>query len=397
MPRDPHNKNIDWNAVQNKPSTFPSDWDSIANKPSSFGGDEAGDILRTYKSAPSGYLPCDGSVYLQSAYPDLYSAIGLLGIYTDYQVGGSNVLASSSRVIYGLIKFNGKYIAGGTNGRVSTSNTGISDWSAGNTIASNGTSHIFTIRNNDNVALLGGANGSISRTTDGTNWTAYSKGVSGDLNDLIYIPETDIWVGVGEFDGYILSDDDGLTWTYYAQSASWSYAWGGTAKTITKAFNKIFYFVGQKLFKADLDMSNISEVDISGVVNARDTRFVHFNGTTLVAGQIDQKAMITTDGVNFSSINLNFLQATDDTYCITYHNGVWIVVDTLAYHYSADLVSWTRINESIDRPHVLFDDGEYLFLAGTTGDVHYVKGVNGYDNTTSFQVPNLTENDYIKA
>ena len=72
-----------------------------------------------------GYLKCDGSILSQTAYPKLYSAIGLLPNNVDF----TTAVNSSGAAIYSIIYANGQYVRVGAGGRVATSPDAVT-WTA---------------------------------------------------------------------------------------------------------------------------------------------------------------------------------------------------------------------------------------------------------------------------
>lgn len=381
----------DWDDVQNKPSSFPSDWEDVANKPSSFGL-EVGDVLNTYRNPGEKYLACDGSVYLQSAYSDLFSSIGLIGDNYAWSSGGNNIYGHTSRNVFALCKHNDLIIAGGSQGYLRTSDTGKGGWTARS--SQFGTTHINRIASNGEVVIVVGDSGKISTSSDGLSYTIRTSGTGGAIHDVFYANST--WYCFGRFQGYIKSVDDGLNWEYVALSGNW---WSTRPSTIV-AFDKIYRFYGNFLKTADLDMSNISsEINLSSLVTISNIPHrCYFDGTTLVIVYNGGQIIKTTDGVNFSSIGNNPFTSTI-VRTVTKFGGFWIITNNNgAYSISSDLVNWTPISYTgFITAHDSLNAGNEVIVGGIQGNIRWIDSFNGYDGNTSFQVPNLTANDFIKA
>ncbi|TRO41721.1 hypothetical protein EQ832_01520 [Pseudomonas sp. ALS1131] len=174
------------------------------------GGQQIGDILITARPAVPGYLPADGSLYLQSAYPELFGVVGLL------RTGASGVEWSASAP-FAISTINaigtdrdGTWIACGTN-NLARSVDGGATWGAASNL---GIGTISRLRTDGAGVWIAVSYNKIARSTDnGASWTTITISSSYTATVL----ETDrngVWiVAFGEYQDLMRSTDNGLTWT----------------------------------------------------------------------------------------------------------------------------------------------------------------------------------------
>jgi hypothetical protein len=99
----------------------------------------------------SGYIKLDGSVLSQTAYPELFNAIGLLK--NDFT--GTPVTSGTTTTIRSITYNNGLYVYGGFGGVLATSTDAIT-WTVG---TSGTTSTIYSIIYGNGLYVYGGQGG----------------------------------------------------------------------------------------------------------------------------------------------------------------------------------------------------------------------------------------------
>ncbi len=178
-----------------------------------------GDILYTMRDSPAGYIPADGSIVLQSAYPDLFAETGLLGgtpgfsplqdvtpSFTTFPPPGTN-WSPPTNSIYSIVYALGKFFAVGVYGILWSSPDGENWTDHGNL---NGASTLHDIEFLNNTLVTVGESSTILTSSDGSSWTAQSASGSGILTGIAY--GNSLYVVCGR-DGTILTSPDLTTWT----------------------------------------------------------------------------------------------------------------------------------------------------------------------------------------
>lgn len=173
------------------------------------GAHEIGDLLQTARNPGSLYLQA-GGIYLQSAYPELFALVGLIG--SDPFVSWStptNTTQLLRDVDYGL---NNVWIAIGISGRVVRSTDDGETFTAQTPIT--GTPHLTAIATDRNgVWVLVGESGNVHRSTDnGATWVKLTlPGVTTEKMNGIGCDKNGVWLIAGDSKVY-RSTDNGATW-----------------------------------------------------------------------------------------------------------------------------------------------------------------------------------------
>lgn len=239
-------------ALNAKLSDAPSDGRQYARKDAAWaevvsggGGASTGDIVLSSSALTiPEYLPCDGSTYLQSSYPELYAKIGLLPTIGDKWVasgnsgsvrtaaanasvfvvagGSANLRYSSdgiswstatttftgSETIYKVVFAGGKFVAVGDTGKVAASADG-SNWSTG----SSGTAseRLYDVTYGNGVWVEVGSTKYIASGTNGSSYTPRTSNFPiGNIFAVAY--GAGVFVAAGDY-GYVVTSTDGTTWT----------------------------------------------------------------------------------------------------------------------------------------------------------------------------------------
>ena len=143
-----------------------------------------GDILYTMRDNPAGYIPADGSIVLQSAYPDLFAETGLLGgspgfsplqdvtpSFTTFPPPGTN-WSPPTNSIYSIVYALGKFFAVGVYGILWSSPDGENWTDHGNL---NGAATLYDIEFLNNTLVTVGESSTILTSSDGSSWTAQTQ------------------------------------------------------------------------------------------------------------------------------------------------------------------------------------------------------------------------------
>lgn len=170
---------------------------------------------------PTKFLPADGSVYLQSAYPKLFNKVGLIHTH-DHTVKSATVGDGTLRTtsvawspdlsIFALL---------GDGGLVATSSDGVS-WTTHSTISTPPTTVWYGMCWAEGLSKFvavgettDSAEPTVMTSLDGVNWTQTVTGLTGDdlkLHGVTWSSDINLLVAVG-FGGSVLTSPDGITWT----------------------------------------------------------------------------------------------------------------------------------------------------------------------------------------
>jgi len=173
------------------------------------GGVPVGAVVQGQFAADTSYLPCDGSSYLSSSYPQLDK--------TNLATWASNTLTSRTSPITGywatVIYANGIFVAlqSASSNQCYTSSDGIS-WTA-RTLPSAATWRCICYGGGLFVAAAGGSN-NLATSPDGITWTSRTTGA---------VAHSSVAYGNGMFvaasttslttSGQVYTSPDGITWT----------------------------------------------------------------------------------------------------------------------------------------------------------------------------------------
>lgn len=265
-----------------------------------------------------GYLKCDGSILSQTAYPKLYSAIGLLPNNLDF----TTAVNSSGAAIYSVIYANSQYVRVGAGGRVATSPDAVT-WTAQTSGTSSDISEI--IYANGQYVFVG-ASGTVGRSTDGITWSITTVSPAVTLYSVTY--GNGIYLAVGD-SGSAFTSTDAITWT--------SRVTGGLDTLTGVAFgNGVFVIVRA--------------------------------GSGVGSSQL----FVTADGITYSAVFLSSFSGA--LYSVTYGNGLFAfsgsngVVGT-----SPNGTIWTvTVPYAMTGQRIKYDNGLFLYTGWQSGAAAYV-------------------------
>jgi hypothetical protein len=216
--------------------------------------------------------------------------------------------------IYTIAYGNDKFVAGGNYGKMAYSSDGVT-WTA---VANStfGNSGIEAIAYGNGKFVAGGSNGKMAWSTDGTTWTAVSNSTFGsNYSDRIYA----IAYGDGKFvaggsGGKMATSTDGTTWTAVADST----------------------FGGNSIYA-----------------------IAYGNGKFVAVG--DKRAYSSDNGVTWTASK----SSSDRFYSIAYGNNKFITVGSGSIiESSPDGINWTSITTTAF--NILYDLGGTYYPIGTT-------------------------------
>ena len=156
-----------------------------------FASDQIGDILYTSRAPGSTYLPANGGIYLQSAYPQLFAQIGLIGGQR-----ATSFVAKSATPPFASMEFGENGVVLGVSGTAGT---------AGNVYKSTDYGLTFAL------VSTASANGANLLHLGGSKWLGYGNGTN----------------------TIIISSDDGATWIPVSVAPGYSATTAATDKAGT--------------------------------------------------------------------------------------------------------------------------------------------------------------------
>ena len=243
-----------------------------------------GDILVSNRalSAPQ-WLPADGSLYLQSAYPELFAQVGLLSFLGNWTTRTSGF---GSTVIRGVTFGNGLFVAVGGNGTLTTSPDGIT-WTA--RTSGFGTNSILGVTFDNGLFVAVGGNGTLTTSPDGITWTTRTSGFGATFIFGVTFGNG-LFVAVGN-NGVLTTSPDGITWTTRTSGFGTNSIFGVTFG------NGLFVAVGN---------NGVLTTSPDGITwTARTSGF----GTTIIRGvtfgnglfvAVGDSGTLTTSGINYN-------------------------------------------------------------------------------------------------
>lgn len=249
---------------------------------------------------------------------------------------------------------NGKYVAVGASGYVTTSTNGIS-WTIPVRI---GTEDWYSVTyGNGKFVAVGRKNAMMS--TNGTSWTAYNNVSTSYLLSVTFGNDKFVMVGSGS---YIGTSTNGTSWT--KQTAN-----GGYLTDVIFAGDK-FRTVGQEgLYTESSDGTNWTTKRFATLTSNYVTRIAYGNNTVVLAGAAGITYNFTEDDpdtVNYVNISeLNGFSTTNICTDIIFSNGKFIAMFntynfngnsgyTTTYCTSSDGNTWT------DLTAITYEDGNIV-------------------------------------
>lgn len=340
-------------------------------------GARTGDIVTTARtlSAPI-WLPCDGSVYLQSTYQRLFDELGLLPS-SSWNVSAVPGISGQVRAI---VIGNGLWVAVGDNGRLLTSTDGAV-WST--RVSGFDTTSILCVTYGGGLFVAGGGDGKLATSPDGITWTQRTSGFGADVIRSI-AHNGSLFVAVGD-GGKLFTSTNGTSWTQRTSSF-------GSIETIMEVVyaNGLWVAVGAsgKIVTSTNGTSWTLRAD--GIV-PNQFRGVAYGDGLWVAVTLSGQIATSTNGTSWEAQPT--LAGAGEAFIVqglAYGGGMFMVgANGGKVAISKNGVRWTslilpsNITDNFMKP--LFHDGEW-YLPGTN---RLVKPAYSYDTNTMFVVPNV--------
>ena len=244
-----------------------------------YAGQQIGDLLITSRNPGSLYLPANGSIRSQAAYPALFASVGLIGgaigtAWADYDFGGTNTgfAASPSGTI--IVVQSPTLIRRSSDRGQTWANIAITN--LGNTPSDiktdgNGTWIVLSSANSAPFQCL-------RSTDDGLTWQvvtlpATSSGAGGSWTKLLYCGNN-VWIATGNYTLTMLrSTNGGASWAtfthgYDVSNAPQTLAANGTGTILICAYNGSNYTVKKS---TDYGASFINFLTLSAQSNCMAT------------------------------------------------------------------------------------------------------------------------------
>lgn len=266
----------------------------------------------------------------------------------------------------GLVYADGRHVAVGSGGRVSTSFDGI-EWETKSSITRNTLSGIAY---GEGLYVAVGDGGTILTSEDAQTWGQQNAGVSNALNAVVFAQGLFVVVGGDtDGDGIILTSPDGRTWTQrdprvFSQLLKVAYGNGryvatGVGGQIRYSYDGIHWNPGASV-----------GIGYPGIV--------HGAGRFVVAGW--GYVYASTDLMSWQKSSIpDFI----DVSSLSFGNGVFVAIGTLGLYRSSDGFSWAKVSfpsvMTRDPAFVAFGNGTFLatWLDGSSGAISLLTSSDG--------------------
>lgn len=364
------------------------------------GGSAIGDVI-TAESAPGGaWLPCDGSIYLQSAYPSLFAKLGTR--WQNYY-GPTTSGPASPKTPRAVKWLNGQFVVVSDTTSDTTQFYTSADGAAwtGRTAPQLNQWRDVEYGSGYYVAISSGTGANrVARSTDGVTWTSATAA-----------PDANSWYSIAHGGGvFVAVSLDGTNRVTRSTNAGAN--WSGVSVP-ARSWSKVIW-TGTR-FVAFASGHSMTSTD--GVTWVEST-LAGLGGSTIGVGNTvwTGKEFVTTAGdavlglaVSPDGINFSYLQSGPPLSLVTGINAVLYANKTLfvsatvssggmKLFISHDLQSWASSweqNSSTSFSGVLAmsDAGNFLSVNATMG----YRRACGYNTATQFVVPAIGPKAYIKA
>lgn len=349
-------------------------------------GQEVGDVLFTARTPEAGYLPATGNIYMQSAYPELFEKVGLIG---------GDVALAWEQVANGLTSVDINDVAMGDDGVC----IAVSNGAVYRSIDNGLTWTIYT-----HASLTGGG---LKVQTDGNgvwvilnNTTArrsLDNGITWQSSTLqsgsavILSFKTDqrgTWVAALSIGRPRVSTDNGQTW---AEPGSGSTSIAATAIETDGNGYWIFGTGNGQVYQANAGnwiyttlATGFPSQGISGIATDGNGVWIIIGGQHVTRSLNDRVTWETKTGASLAG----------NGKLVTSGRGVWLSAGTNSIiRRSLDNgLSWE--NHTVPgSPAAAFNgaacQGDYFVAVGSVGLFAASKPAYGYDTTTQFRLPKL--------
>ena len=368
-------------------------------------GDRIGDVLVSARSPGSQYIPADGSVYLKSAFTELFQLIGLIGgtkanTWTSLTSG-----YGTANIVGTATDDSGVWMFLGSDGKLRRStDDGVTNTVIANVTVSGPVGLIYC--GNKTFIALGGSSSACLKSSDG--------GVTWSLMPAFGSTSVSLFCGASDGQGALViggqngnysyayrSVDNGATWTLvtvggngyslqavaigrdgkaYAITNSVSVGGGGDTYVTRTLFVSTNY--GAAWTQTRLNMSDLS-------------------GTSFIASlATDMNGLwLFTLGSRTYRIgdngNGNALLVTGNGRIATDKNGTWLLGDTVSTNDAIDFAS-ANLAAPVASTAAASRAGTFM-VGATSGSLRRSVPTFPYDSASQFAVPNISSPIGVKA
>jgi len=247
---------------------------------------------------------------------------------TDKPFGTStNGTSDIRKIVYG----NGKFVAGGRDGKMAVSTDGIT-WTAVSD-STFGTSVITVIAYINDKFFVCGSSGKIATSTDGETWTAVTQSVFGSSDDINAIAYGNGKFVVGGSKGKMATSTDGETWAAVSNS---NFTSSHNIRTIAYGNGKFVAGGGSGGSLSGYGrMATSTDGETWTVVSSFNSNseknwinnITFCNGKFFVSGYNDDyKLLYSTDGETWTAVSNSTFFGSYDINSIIYGNGKFVAV-----------------------------------------------------------------------
>ncbi len=339
-------------------------------------GHQIGDYAHSLRNLGPKYIE-SGKTYLQSAYPDLFSLVGLVPI-ADGVTWTAQTSGFGSDDIYTVAYGDGLWIAAGPGGELATSPDGVT-WTA--QTSGFGSNAINAVAYGGGQWIAVGDSGFARGSPDGVTWTNQTGGLgfgSGvDINTVAY--GDGLWIVAGT-SGKLATSPDGVTWT--AQTSGFG----------SNSINAVAYGGGQWIaagWSGELATSPDGVTWTAQTSGMGHIYTVAYGDGQWIAAGTNGELATSPDGVTWTAQTSGF--GSNAINAVAYGGGLWIAAGRngkLAT--SPDGVTWTAQTSGIgsdDINAVAYGSG--LWIAVGEGGKLATMSIYGYDHETEFFIPDI--------
>jgi len=362
------------------PSTDSTNWDPLV--PASL---EIGDLLTTSRTLSSPeFLRTDDSVYLQSAYPDLFA---LLGTVVDGTSLSSGVLPSGQGwrgIAYG----NGIFVGAAYSGTLTaafSSTDGIT-WTARSIHSANWTSCAY----GDGLFVMVSLNSTVAASsTDGLTWTSRTISSGNAWEDVSF--GNGMFVAISSGTNIASSSPDGINWTGRTLPSSGTWKRVGYGNGLWVAIKS----VSGTAYATSTDGITWTARTFPVSVNPQA---IAYGNETWVIVTSNSTVLTSTDGLTWTSRT----SVISGPVAVSFGDGVFFALGWNVSAKSLDGITWVSTGSAGAVTYGFLAYGGGIF-ASPGSDVTTVRKfvAFSYDPATEFIIPEVTSVfpslTYVKA
>ena len=363
-----------------------------------------GDIVYSYTNPGNGWLPCDGSAYLQSAYPELYSKLGLL--YHNSTQSGTPITGgpSGTKPPVAVKWLNNQFIAitaTTTDTNQIWTSSGIDGTWVQRTSPEANSWRGVAYGSGYYVAVAQNGTNRVMRSSDAITWTAASAAAANQWQSVAFGNGVFVAVSQDGTNRVMRSTTAGASWTSVNVPA---YSWG----TVLWTGSKFVAFASNRMMESTDGVTwtdNALLISGSTIINAAENLITMFKGKFLSA--LNNSLFISSDGINWRNIPFA-AQSDDSSFQFVVTNGSFVLLgkisqitnNPLTLISSNDLINWSvgtpSGNTFVAQRGAISPTG-VIVLSGSNASPYNVYKLLGYNTSTQFVVPSLGINAYIRA